>query len=152
MDGPIHPTSTEQRRIRSIYDRIDPNLRNISLYRQTPVHRRDIGWLFIFGCPACHNVRKTASILDILPHLSQNEATTMVGHLLILSVIFAVIATAFFLLGNTRYQGKGLFFATLSILVSFIMVTFPPYPWISLAVGNGLLYLGLWWPTRSQKK
>jgi len=76
----------------------------------------------------------------------------MVGHLLILSVIFAVIATAFFLLGNTRYQYKGLFFATLSILVSFLMVTFPPYPWISLIVGNGLLYLALWWPTRLKKK
>jgi hypothetical protein len=76
----------------------------------------------------------------------------MVGNLLILSVIFAVIATAFFMLGNTRYQYKGLFFATLSILVSFVMVTFFPYPWIFLIVGNGILYLALWWPTRSKMK
>lgn len=76
----------------------------------------------------------------------------MVGNLLILSVIFAVIATAFFLLGNTRYQYKGLFFATLSILVSFASVTYFPYPWVCLVVGNGLLYFALWWPTRSKKK
>lgn len=80
----------------------------------------------------------------------------MVGSLLIISVIVALIATAFFLLGNTSYQGKGLFFATLSILLSFVLITVLPlpypYPWVALAVGNIILYLALWLPVASKKK
>ena len=80
----------------------------------------------------------------------------MVGSLLILSVIVAIIATAFFLLGNTSYQGKGLFFATLSILLSFVLFTILrlpfPYPWVALVVGNAIFYLALWFPVASKKK
>ena len=78
------------------------------------------------------------------------QIAAMVGPLVLLSLLIAVIATPFFLLGNSIFRDKGMFFATLSILVSFLMVTFFRFPWIALALGNGILYFALkfGWPKR----
>jgi hypothetical protein len=60
--------------------------------------------------------------------------------LLFISVVVAAIASGFFYIGNTQFKDKGLFFATLSIMLSFVAMTFTTLSWYGVVGANLVLY------------